>query len=153
MSWKILIIVDYILGSLWVSGKLPSYPSPKPTLTLSFHLGQNVGLREGAVSQKRLILLLFYNITENFSVLVIQFVQLYSKLYSALVKKVSELIYWTWTENYKDLFQSQSANSALQTKAWFSSSWRHLSTKQLNEKAVPAHPGAHFIPWVEISPR
>ena len=30
-----------------VSGKLPSYPSPKPTLTLTSHLGQNVGLREG----------------------------------------------------------------------------------------------------------
>ena len=29
-------------------GKLPTYPSPnKPTLTLSSHLGQNVGLREG----------------------------------------------------------------------------------------------------------
>ena len=30
-----------------VSGKLPSYPSPKLTLTLTSHLGQNVGLREG----------------------------------------------------------------------------------------------------------
>ena len=30
-----------------VSGKLPSYPSPKPTLTLTSHLGQNVGLGEG----------------------------------------------------------------------------------------------------------
>ena len=27
--------------------KLPTYPSPKPTLTLTSHLGQNVGLREG----------------------------------------------------------------------------------------------------------
>ena len=34
-------------GSLYVSGKLPTYPSPKPTLTLTSHLGQNVGLGEG----------------------------------------------------------------------------------------------------------
>ena len=34
-------------GSLYVSGKLPTYPSPKPTLTLSFHLEQNVDLGEG----------------------------------------------------------------------------------------------------------
>ena len=34
-------------GSLYVSGKLPTYPSPKPTLTLTFHLGENVGLGEG----------------------------------------------------------------------------------------------------------
>ena len=27
--------------------KLPTYPSPKPTLKLTAHLGQNVGLREG----------------------------------------------------------------------------------------------------------
>ena len=27
----------------------PTYPSPKPTLTLTSHLGQNVGLREGSV--------------------------------------------------------------------------------------------------------
>jgi len=32
---------------LYVSGKLPTYPSPKPTLTLTSHLGQNVGLGEG----------------------------------------------------------------------------------------------------------
>ena len=30
-------------------GKLPTYPSPKPTLTLTSHLGQNVGLGEGQV--------------------------------------------------------------------------------------------------------
>ena len=36
-----------LLGSLFVSGKLCTYPSPKPTLTLTCHLGQNVGLREG----------------------------------------------------------------------------------------------------------
>ena len=34
-------------GSLYVSGKLPTYPSPKPTLTLTSHLGQNIGLGEG----------------------------------------------------------------------------------------------------------
>ena len=31
------------------SGKLPTYPSLKSTLTLSSHLGQNVGLGEGKV--------------------------------------------------------------------------------------------------------
>ena len=35
------------LVSLYVSGKLPTYPSPKPALTLNSHLRQNVGLREG----------------------------------------------------------------------------------------------------------
>ena len=35
------------LGSLHFSGKLPIYPSPKLTSTLSSHLGQNVGLGEG----------------------------------------------------------------------------------------------------------
>ena len=34
-------------SALYVSGKLSTYPSPKPTLTLSFHSGQNVGLGEG----------------------------------------------------------------------------------------------------------
>ena len=34
-------------GSFYVSGKLPTYPSPKPTLTLSSYLGKNVGLGEG----------------------------------------------------------------------------------------------------------
>ena len=34
---------------LHVSGKLPTYPSPNPTLTLSFHLGQNVDFGEGWV--------------------------------------------------------------------------------------------------------
>ena len=33
------------LGSIWVSGKLPTYPFPKLTLTLTSHLGQNFGLR------------------------------------------------------------------------------------------------------------
>ena len=31
----------------YASGKLPTYPSPTPTLTLTCHLGQNVGLGEG----------------------------------------------------------------------------------------------------------
>ena len=35
------------IRSIQVSGKLPTYPSPKPTLSLSSHLGQNVGLGEG----------------------------------------------------------------------------------------------------------
>ena len=34
-------------GSLYVFGKLPTYPSPKPTLTLFSHLGQNVYLGVG----------------------------------------------------------------------------------------------------------
>ena len=34
-------------GSLDLSGKLPTYPSPKLTLTLTSHLEQNVGLGEG----------------------------------------------------------------------------------------------------------
>ena len=33
-----------LCGSLHVSGKLPGYPSPKQTLTLTSHLGQNVDL-------------------------------------------------------------------------------------------------------------
>ena len=37
------------VGSIYVSGKLPTYPSPKSTLTLTSHLGQNVGLGEGKV--------------------------------------------------------------------------------------------------------
>ena len=32
--------------TLYVSGKLSTYPSPKPTLTLTSQLGQNVGLGE-----------------------------------------------------------------------------------------------------------
>ena len=34
-------------GSLYVYGKLPTYPSLKPTSALTSHLGQNVGLGEG----------------------------------------------------------------------------------------------------------
>ena len=36
-------------GTVQVSGKLPSYPSPKPTLSLTSHLGKNVSLGEGQV--------------------------------------------------------------------------------------------------------
>ena len=32
---------------IYVSGKLPTYPSPKPALTLATRLGQNVGLGDG----------------------------------------------------------------------------------------------------------
>ena len=31
----------------WLPGKLPTYPSPKLTLTLTSHLGENDGLGEG----------------------------------------------------------------------------------------------------------
>ena len=41
------LLVKRGLGSFYVSGKLPTYPSPKPTLILSSHLGQNIGLGEG----------------------------------------------------------------------------------------------------------
>ena len=37
------------LRSLYVSGKLPTYPSPKPTLALTSQLRQNVGLGGGGV--------------------------------------------------------------------------------------------------------
>ena len=35
------------MGLIEVSGKLPTYPSPKPTLTLTSCLGQNVDSGEG----------------------------------------------------------------------------------------------------------
>ena len=35
--------------SLYVSGKLSTYPSPKTTFTPTSHLGKNVGLGEGQV--------------------------------------------------------------------------------------------------------
>ena len=37
----------YGIITVYVSGKLPTYPSPKPTLTLTSHLRQNVGFGEG----------------------------------------------------------------------------------------------------------
>ena len=36
-----------IFESLYPPGKLPTYPSLKPTSTLTSHLGHNVGLGEG----------------------------------------------------------------------------------------------------------
>ena len=48
------------------------------------------------------------------------------------------------TENKKELFQPQSANSALQADVWSSPSWSHLTQfkrKQPNLKALPAHAG------------
>ena len=42
-----------IVGSLHVSGKLPTYPSPRPTLTLTSHLGHNVALGVGYVGSQR----------------------------------------------------------------------------------------------------
>ena len=41
------LLVNVTFGLLYVSGKLLTYPSPKPILTLISHLGQNVGLGEG----------------------------------------------------------------------------------------------------------
>ena len=53
------------IQNLWiinVSGKLPTYASPKPTLMLTSYLAQNVGLGEGrwAVSQKCLMIQTLY---------------------------------------------------------------------------------------------
>ena len=48
-SSKPKLLDQSILGSLYDSGKLPTYPSPKPTSTLTSLLGQNVGLGEGQV--------------------------------------------------------------------------------------------------------
>ena len=49
-----------------VSGKLPTYPSPKPTLTPTSHLRQNVVLGEEAGGQfPRNIIWLFSNALEN----------------------------------------------------------------------------------------
>ena len=51
----IFIDLDFVLvnmipqESLYVSGKLHTYPSPKPTLSLTSHLRQNVTLGEGWV--------------------------------------------------------------------------------------------------------
>ena len=37
----------YPPGSLYVSGKLPTYPSPKPTFSPKWEVSVNVGLGEG----------------------------------------------------------------------------------------------------------
>ena len=61
-----------------------------------------------------------------------------------------------YTENWKDLYQPGSANSALQAKsdsAPFEAIWAQFRPKQLNQKVISAHAGAHFSPWVQISPR
>ena len=44
-SLKLLVVKK--LGSSYFSGKLPTYPSPKPTLTFTSHILQNVGLGKG----------------------------------------------------------------------------------------------------------
>ena len=41
------LFCEFLFGSLYLAEKLPTYPSPKPTFTLTSHLGQNVGLGEG----------------------------------------------------------------------------------------------------------
>ena len=43
---EVRIISDHYI---YVSGKVPSYPSPQPTLTFTSHFWQNVGLGEGEV--------------------------------------------------------------------------------------------------------
>ena len=43
----LVCFVHIVFRSIYVSGKLPTYPSPKSTLTLTSHLGQNVGLGKG----------------------------------------------------------------------------------------------------------
>ena len=53
------------------------------------------------------------------------------------------------TENKKDLFQPQSANSAPQVNVWSSPSWSHstqFKRKQPNLKALAAYAGASFQP-------
>ena len=43
----LVCFVHIVFRSIYVSEKLPTYPSPKSTLTLTSHLGQNVGLGKG----------------------------------------------------------------------------------------------------------
>ena len=47
MSVEVNVEMSKGFGSFNLSGKLPTYPSPKPTLILTSHLRQNVGLGEG----------------------------------------------------------------------------------------------------------
>ena len=81
------------------------------------------------------MLLLFYNITENvFGSSSTNYKVLGSRKKGLETDSLNEL------KKYKYLFQSHSANSHLQAKVWwFRPSWSHLSTKQLNKKAIPAH--------------
>ena len=44
-----LYCLGNLFGSFYLSGKLPTYPSPKTTLILTSHLMQNFGLGEGWV--------------------------------------------------------------------------------------------------------
>ena len=44
-----LLPIVWKLGSFYFYEKLPTYPSPKLTLTRTSHLGQNIGLGEGWV--------------------------------------------------------------------------------------------------------
>ena len=46
-SKNIFSLLSETKGLLYVSGKLPTYPFPKPTLTLASHLEQNLGSGEG----------------------------------------------------------------------------------------------------------
>ena len=46
-SCQINMSPKHYLGQFSLSGKLPTHPSPKPTLTLTSRLGQNFGLGEG----------------------------------------------------------------------------------------------------------
>ena len=64
---KYLISHDYVYWRIiGVSGKLPTYPSPKPTLTPTSHLRQNVVLGEKAGGQfPRNVNWLFSNALEN----------------------------------------------------------------------------------------
>ena len=39
----------WVKGSSYVSGKLPTYPSPKPTFCLKWEVSVNAGLGEGYV--------------------------------------------------------------------------------------------------------
>ena len=39
LEWKVIYNEERNFGSLYVSWKLPTYPSPKPTLMLTSHLG------------------------------------------------------------------------------------------------------------------
>ena len=53
---------------------------------------------------------------------------------------------YIYTEKWKDLFQPQSVNSALQAKVWFSPSWAQFRPKKLYQKAIQAHGRAHCSP-------
>ena len=47
--WKVDHTTEKNFGSIKICGKLPTYPYPKPKLSLTSHLGQNVALGEGWV--------------------------------------------------------------------------------------------------------